>query len=150
MATTKLEISEAVSRAVRNQIDRVGSTLASDSSNVDQIPAPADMLPLMFESGGFYGLRPDGQLVAVSWDSPDKPEDVVSLRLRDIALRAGTQSYPFLATLLPTRLPSSRTCAMCGGTGKGPLEGRSGSESILCWCGGFGWIPDYWEDDDPA
>jgi hypothetical protein len=103
------------------------------------------VVPLMLDWSGYFGLRSDGALLSVPYESPTGASVELSARIRDIALKVGSKRYPALKGLLPKRTPQSQPCPYCRGTGVEPLSACSTIKNVTCWCGGLGWIPDYWE-----
>jgi hypothetical protein len=148
MGNTKVELSKHIGEAVEEHLAHVREEWSRDPSGVGEVAAEVGALPLILDFGGFCGLRRDGTFIEVPWDEPARATEVTSHRMRDTALKSGSERYPFLAALLPRRSSNARTCPQCGGTGVHPLAATSGA-NIVCWCGGLGWIPDYWEEDPP-
>lgn len=101
-------------------------------------------LPLMLDVGGFYALDVEGAVVSFEWDALGSDPQMASDRERDIALVAGALRYPFLRPLLPVRSSRDGECAACKGTGIEPISAAAGLENVRCYCGGLGWIPNYW------
>ncbi len=100
-----------------------------------------DVLVFAADLGGLAGARADGELVELGWDDKH-PKPIVSRRWRDLVLLSGRRFYQELEPLLPKRRASDLECASCRGTGKA-LGGEL--ENVVCYCGGLGWIPSYWE-----
>ena len=131
---------EAVERRLAGYIDGEFS-LPSDH----RAAAEAAMaLPILLDWFGFFGLRPDGDVVWVpSKDGPGVVSILRDARLRRFALKRGTELHPGLGFLLPARPPDAVPCPSCGGSGRILLPaGREWlADRLVCSCGGLGWIP---------
>jgi hypothetical protein len=149
VGTTKLDLPGGVAELLAQGIANVREEWAIDRAGVGDVASRVGVLPLMLDFGGFCGIKADGTFVEVAWDSPDEPREVTSPRIRDTALKIGSERYPFLAELLPVRPPNARRCPQCGGSGIHPLALAADGANIVCWCGGLGWIPDDWEEPPP-
>lgn len=147
MASTKLELPSDIAEVIRRHVASVREDWAQDPLRMGEIAARIGMLPLMSDFGGFCGISPEGNFVAVMWDSPEEPQEIKSARTRDIALHLGCARYPVLASLLPRRPEDARLCPECGGSGRHPLAVTANAANVLCWCGGLGWIPESWNDE---
>ena len=102
------------------------------------------VLPLFADFMGCWALTVEGTLVFAPWDDPDLIEPVSdhpvdSLGVH-VALANGSQLYPTLASICPTRGPSDVTCTTCDG--KGNIPGAPAN--LRCSCGGLGWHPPLW------
>jgi hypothetical protein len=105
-------------------------------------------LPIYCDWTHAFGVTADGEVIA--WEHEAWPGvaevpigRVTDVRLLNIALNQGTQRYPWLAVLLPSRPVDAQTCSMCGGSGRVPVP-------VVCYCGGAGWVPanDTWVNRD--
>ncbi len=93
------------------------------------------VLPLWADMGGCIALRPNGQLVFLAWDDPEKVEPVGAAgdhdrRMVHAARAAGSRRYPSIAGLAPVRpvrsLPFPTTsCANAAGSVGSHGEGRA-------------------------
>ena len=137
-----------LSLSQREQVQKRIAEYLTDSTSVHAFAhgavARAAALPLMFDWTGFMALRPDGQVVWIPYD--DEPGDVEPVRdvlVRNIGLFRGTKLHPGLPILLPPRPPDAIECPDCKGTGKIILPQMPAdlSESLMCYCGGIGWLP---------
>jgi hypothetical protein len=110
--------------------------------DVRKVAAELRILPLIFEMGGCYALRSNGEVVSFSWDDPYNVEVENDARIRNSALFQGSQKYPELSELVPPRPQDARDCSYCKGTGivQG-LPPDFPMERIVCYCGGLGWVP---------
>jgi hypothetical protein len=90
-------------------------------------------------------LRPDGQVVWVPYEGePGNVEIVQEERIRNMGLFQGVKNlHPDLDFLEPLPPPDAIDCSDCRGTGKlsfGPGYEQL-SHTVLCSCGGLGWLP---------
>jgi len=108
-----------------------------------QVVAQLHFLPLFLDWGGCWGIRPDGEIIALLWDAPEDWHVEREAWKRNFAIYQGSKKYPELAPLVPSRPLNARTCPGCKGTGR--CDFRRGyehlSETIVCGCGGLGWFP---------
>lgn len=98
-------------------------------------------LPLYFDMGGVYALKPSGEIVSTSWDEVDILRVENDQRIRNIALFQGSKKYPELSELIDANPNTNRPCPYCKGTGIASLPSGVRSENFVCYCGGLGWIP---------
>ena len=126
---------EAIEGAIKSYVDYA---TAVDLASIRRLHK---ILPLLVDSGGVSGITSEGHVLEVMWDSPGTAR-VADPHMRDLTLIVGARQFPFLRTLLPEPGPRPKVCPMCGGSGSpGP-----GLENVVCWCGGLGWVPDYWQE----
>lgn len=97
-------------------------------------------LPVLGTIGEVWLLRADGSLWRVDSDFglPLKP---LPERLRTMALVAGTERYPWLQELLPTRPLEAVDCNVCQGRGRIQHSSAVGSGVFCDACGALGWLP---------
>ena len=138
-----------IAERIRGYMNEIQQDWGNHPTEVARIAERAGAIPLVLDAGGFYALRPDGTVVEISWDTPESAVAIHSARLRDIALKGGSERYPALLKLLPQRPSDSMPCPQCGGSGTHPMAVAAGIENLVCWCGGFGWIPHDWEEASP-
>ena len=146
----KLELSADIVEKVRRRLNGLEEDWGEQPTDVLNIARRLRALPVLLDMGGFYGLREDGTVIAVGWDSSAGEERTTSLRERDLALLAGSERYQFLRPLLPVRSTSDRKCLVCDGTGIEPNAAAAGLTNVRCWCGGLGWVPEYWQEPQPG
>lgn len=149
MTASREPLPPELKASVEGYLQRVAQDWAGHPAEVGQIAAQVGAIPLLLDAGGFFALRPDGTVVEVGWERPEVAAPVSSARLRDVALRAAVKRYPELAQLLPSRESDSVPCPQCGGSGTHPMALAAGIDNLVCWCGGFGWIPGYWGETPP-
>jgi len=99
---------------------------------------------MVFDWGGCYGVRPDGEIVVLDFnqDEPYELEPETEPRICRMVLFQGSKKYPELSELVPTRPTDAVNCKSCNGTGIEPMNQKLGfdEERIVCWCGGLGWL----------
>ena len=102
------------------------------------------LLPVFLDLGGVLAVAATGDEVRVVrfvWDSPDKIETVTDSRLRNIALYFAAKRFEALRELAPQRSSSDSTCGFCNGTGIPIVANAIRVSSVICYCGGLGWVP---------
>jgi hypothetical protein len=105
------------------------------------LAAEFNVLPVLLDMGGCFGLRRNGEVVSFPWDEPHKLQVESDERIRNMVLfRAGVRYSP-LAGLAPERPPSAPTCPHCGGSGSPNGLPERLARSVICYCGGLGWLP---------
>jgi hypothetical protein len=105
------------------------------------IAAEVRLLPAMLDAGGCLGLRPSGEVASFLWDEPQRLRTEGGERIRNLAYHQAALKYPGLALLVPRRPPDAVVCSYCGGSGRcGGLPDRL-ADSVICFCGGLGWLP---------
>jgi hypothetical protein len=105
------------------------------------LAAELELLPVMLDMGGCYGLKRDGEVVSFAWDEPHQLRIEREERIRNMAIFQGSLKYAVLAPLVPSRPPSAVTCSACKGTGEFSEFGERLVGKIICYCGGLGWLP---------
>jgi hypothetical protein len=99
------------------------------------------VLPFWKDMGGCLLLRPDGEILTFGWDTPNMIEPLAGTRHdREVLHRArgwASRRFPGIRGLAPERGAGATTCPGCNGTGKL----LNVPESIICQCGGLGWLP---------
>ncbi|WP_437774914.1 hypothetical protein [Sorangium sp. So ce1097] len=97
-------------------------------------------LPVMADLGGCFALTCGAQIVSFGWDEQDdvRPED--DPRIRRIACFRAALLYPVLKPLVPPRPADAVDCSYCAGTGRVRDVPAELAESLVCYCGGLGWL----------
>lgn len=93
-------------------------------------------LPIVWDSGGLFALRPNGDVVSIQWDQPESIQVISESRIRNTVLYSASCKFTELASLAPRRPESSKICPHCKGTGalQPPYD------KVVCYCGGLGWL----------
>ncbi len=112
-----------------------------DPTNVRVSARKLNVLPLMFDMGGCYSIRSNGEIISFPWDDDQDLRLENDARIRNIALCQGSKKYPELSALIPPRSPEVKTCSYCNGTGIAPMSVELQLDNLVCYCGGLGWIP---------
>ena len=111
------------------------------SQMLQQNVSNLNALPLAFNFD-CYALKPDGEIIVFELDNPHKFETEKNPRIINTVLFQGIKKYPELIELMPIRSADDVECSHCNGTGIELLaEKLNLTDSIVCWCGGLGWIP---------
>lgn len=103
------------------------------------LSASYQVLPLLIDWTGFWGLRADGEILLVDTEDGNEPVVEMDNRIRRIALFQGAKKYHQLQPLLPSRPPTAQDCPHCLGKGLIEMPGIP-PDRIICYCGGFGWL----------
>jgi hypothetical protein len=127
------ELSAIIAKLLADFISTADERAAALASRVSALPLLQDM-------GGFYGLRPSGELVEVLWDEPESLRQIADQRIANMALYRGSRTFPQLAELAPQRTDAAVPCNSCGGSGLVSVPTHL-QDRVLCWCGGLGWLP---------
>jgi hypothetical protein len=123
---------------VRQQISRLDPKRDGRSHELGRLH---EALPLYADVGGMVLLRSDGTFIEVAWGSETAPYEPKPHFVR-IALVAGSERYPWLKDLLPSRPQSAVSCADCSGTGRISRSTEFGDLDTFCHCcEALGWRP---------
>jgi uncharacterized protein (TIGR02996 family) len=132
--------SQVVARWLGGRLRQFLEESRADSPIKEQLrrfAADQRALPLLLDLGGCLAIRMDGEVLSFGWDEPENPRIEKDARVRQATLAVGAKKYREVRLLLPPRPVSSRLCPSCGGSG----TVASAPPSIVCDCGGLGWIP---------
>jgi hypothetical protein len=113
----------------------------NDPVEVRKLTEENEILPLVIEMSGFFFVRKDGTIAALSFDDLDNPKPVDSQRICNTVWFMASQTYPELEPFTPIRGEDGIDCPYCNGTGTVPNIPPEISDRIVCYCGGLGWIP---------
>jgi hypothetical protein len=129
-------------RELADTINQLISQFLTDPKNANAAALVRDVhaLPLVLDMGGFYGIKPSGELIEVAWDEAQSLKEITDHRVANMALHHGARAFPQLAALEPQKNESAVTCSSCNGTGLANVPEHL-QEHVLCWCGGLGWLP---------
>jgi hypothetical protein len=138
-------MSELISSELKTQIRSRQQSLVSNSSSLPsellRLTAEIDALPVYWDMGGVLALTPNGEVIMFSWDDPTGVQTVHDAVIRNLALFQASKRYPELQSLAPSRPPDAHECSYCRGTGYPSALENSGTENVVCHCGGLGWLP---------
>jgi len=121
-------------------IDRFLEAPAEGPIDLRDLVSRERILPVWYDTGGCYALRPSGEVVSFVWDE-ESVQNELDPRVRNIAYSSGAKRYPELAAFVPQRTSTARICETCDGTGQPSQLPQHLRESIVCYCGGLGWLP---------
>lgn len=99
------------------------------------------VLPLMIDWSGFFAIDNTGTIFLYTLDNLDNPAIENDERIRNTVLFRGSMQYPELVDFVPTKTDSDIVCPHCNGTGIFNDLPTTLQESVICYCGGLGWIP---------
>lgn len=106
------------------------------SINVRTLAAELNFLPIAFEWGSCWGIRPDGEIVVLDFNQaePYQLETENEPRIRRMVFFQGAKKYPELSELVPDRPADAVDCGNCSGTGIEPINQKCGfnEERIVC------------------
>ncbi len=97
-------------------------------------------LPVLWDGGGCFLLRPDLSIWSVPWGGSEL-ERLEDERTRNTVLYRASLEFEELQSLKPVRDPGSRVCPTCQGTGTVPDMPPELAGALVCFCGGLGWVP---------
>jgi hypothetical protein len=144
--------SKKLSRRINDLIDEFITSDGPDPLNLRSLANEQRVLPLVWDMGGVFGINADGDVISFSFnvdtknivafplDRTAQPRIESDLRIRNNVLFGGSKKYPELEGLIE-RPKDVRICPDCGGTGINSYAQKLNEESIVCYCGGLGWIP---------
>jgi hypothetical protein len=98
------------------------------------------LLPVYSDWECWYALTEQGEPVYAGEEGWNGLQPLTNRRHRFVVFAIAAATYPALANLRPVRKPEDPTCETCGGTGR-PRLPPGVENSIICECGGLGWIP---------
>jgi hypothetical protein len=104
------------------------------------IAAEVQLLPVVLDMGGCFGLRPSGEVASFTWDEPHLLRAETDVRIRNMTYYQASLKYPALAPMVPCRPADVVVCSNCGGTGRWGI-GTELENRVICKCGGLGWLP---------
>jgi hypothetical protein len=146
MAAPRFELPDPVRRLFRGGAPRVhDDSWGRWAPAVRDVVARHRVLPLVVDADGLLALGADGQVVAVRWTSGAEPGPVADERTRDLAVLRAVARHRELRALVPTRGPGDMECAHCRGTSAAFEPTLPG---VVCVCGGLGFFPSRWREDD--
>lgn len=108
-----------------------------------KIAGEVNFFPVVFDLGGSWGIKPDGETILVIYSASLKTEIETNQKIINMVLYRTAKTRPELKELMPARNPESIICPGCDGTGiyKEFAFHELLSKAINCNCGGVGWLP---------
>ena len=97
-------------------------------------------LPIMADMGGCYAITCAGDITVFVWDKQDDLRPEGDPRICRIVVFQAARRYPILEPFIPRRPGHAMDCRHCAGTG--PIQGIPSelAQSLVCYCGGLGWL----------
>lgn len=136
-----MQVKPAHTEAIKKRIGELILDRSPDPNGLREAAAKLGALPIFWDAGGCFALRPDGVIVSFLWDERDAVRVEDDPRVRNVALFRGSKKYPELEALI-VKPAGAALCPHCGGTGREPTAVKLNLEdSIVCYCGGLGWLP---------
>jgi len=108
-----------------------------------------EALPIYRSWGGFWAIRPDGEII-LQYEEEIKTEEERDSRIRNLVLFQGSKTYPELLALIPSRTDGDLECPYCLGKGipkeieeynRSQTSEEQKIKNLVCYCGGLGWLP---------
>lgn len=141
-----------MSAAIQNAIDDFVITFkqhavkdyeTNETLDLREIAARLNVLPLVFDLGVSWGIRPNGAVILFTIENSPETETVENQKMINIVLFDAAKNYPELSELMPVCNPESIVCPGCDGTGiiKEFADHELLSKATRCNCGGLGWLP---------
>lgn len=135
-----MEVTAALTERIKERIREFTLDPSPDPQGLRETVVRLNALPILFDMGGCFAVRPNGEVVSFAWDERDDVRVEDDLRIRNLALFQGSKKYPELEDLIEK--PSDATeCPDCKGTGREPTAVKLGLDNLVCYCGGLGWLP---------
>ena len=139
------ELSEKIEAVLQEYVSTPKPKWIDSDKTIDlrKIASELNVLPLVLDWSGAFGIRPNGEFFSFSYEKPYEIRTNYNQREINGILFQGVKNYPDLQELMPVRTADSIECSACGGTGIDPMNEKLGfkEERIVCYCGGLGWLP---------
>lgn len=132
-------ISQEISARIAKLIEDYGKT-GDAPPELQRLVAQENVLPLYGDMGGVLTIAADGEIRSFLWDDTLHGQIEFDPRIQNVALFQGSKKYPELEVLIE-KPPDAQVCSYCQGSGIAPFAEELGKESIVCYCGGLGWVP---------
>jgi hypothetical protein len=126
--------------AVESLIVALTGGFLPDPRDLRQWAARHHALPVVFDMGGVFAIRPSGSVISFAWDRPDDLTEEHDERIRNLVFAEAAEIYAELKSLRPVRPATAVTCPGCRGNGR-PTGVPDHITNVGCYCGGLGWIP---------
>lgn len=141
---TSLKLRDDIKARFDEYIAPEGPLFADTQETIDlrAIARSLNVLPILLDWSGAYGIDLDGQVMLFMYETPEAPITETDARIINMVLFAAANTYPLLNELAPVRSSTSKVCPACGGSGViNDPDLRHISQHIRCFCGELGWIP---------
>lgn len=136
-----MDVAPALSEKIRRRIEEFILDPSPVPDGLRETSASLGALPIYWDMGGCYAVRPGGEIVSFLWDEPDEVRIEDDVRVRNLALFRGSKKCPELELLI-VKPAGASVCPHCDGTGREPVAVKLDLEdAIVCYCGGLGWLP---------
>jgi hypothetical protein len=99
------------------------------------------MLPLIADMSGFFAIDLSGEIKGCLYDTPTVSEVVTDEQTLNSIMFRASKRFPELASLVPERPYNAIECPACNGSGYPIGVPEHLRDSVICSCGGLGWIP---------
>jgi hypothetical protein len=120
-----------IAAVIQRLIDDTLSESAPDPLGLREIIAKANILIVLLDMGGCFGIRPNGEVVSFAWDKENDLRVETCPRIRNIAFHQGSKRYSSLRDFIPTRPQDASDCPTCKGKGELPEP----FSKYVCYCG---------------
>jgi len=143
MTALSLQLSRVIESTLQEYIDNPEPHLIhfDPPLNMRELARDLNLLPIVLDMGGCYGLRSDGEIFSFTWDEPSQLDHESDIRLRNLVLFQAGKKFPQLGSLAPCRPIGAHDCEYCQGNGTLVDLPDELAKNILCFCGGLGWLP---------
>jgi hypothetical protein len=101
---------EMPARLIDQLIDRFLSGGIEDPHELRSWVEQHRALPLVFDMGGCYAIRPSGEVVSFAWDTPEDVVVELDERMRNAMLFRAAGRFPELQALVPQRPSGAIIC----------------------------------------
>jgi len=140
---SKEELKKVIQKYIKEMISSVEkekiNELPIGTQVAIMVASKYNALPLYLGWGGDIAIRPDCSFIY--WDDENQVcRYDVSLEWQIRSLSRGTEKYPELKVLLPSRSDFAKDCQLCGGKGKIFLIKYP---EFCGQCLGLGWLDDF-------
>jgi hypothetical protein len=123
---------------IQKRIDELIASTDPDPADLWRVARLLKALPILPDWSGCLALRPDGSMVYFD-DETGKTTEESDQQFKTLALVNGSEKYPELRVLLPTRGENANDCEDCQGTGRYIFEGQVVEQAFCGTCWGLGW-----------
>ncbi len=139
------ELSEKIEVILQEYISNPEPDWIDSDKTIDlrKIASELNVLPIYPDWSGAFGIRPNGEFFSFSYEKPYEIKTAYNQREINSVLFQAVKNYSELQELMPVRTPDSIECPDCDGTGnyKKFADHEVLSKTVVCFCGGLGWLP---------